>query len=116
MQSAYQEKRQNTRLSVAVPLRYQIRGTQKFGNTLTKNISSGGLGFLADRFIKPQTHLMLDVNLLTKNINSIANVKWAGYLSHSDKYQIGLEFIGIEPGDRNYISDYIDLSLHKQAI
>lgn len=114
MQSLYEEKRQNIRLNLGLPLRYQIRGSQEFGNTITKNISDGGLSFIVDRFIKPQTHIMLDVNILSRNISSLGTVRWAGNLPHSDRYQLGLEFIGLVPGDKKYISDYIKMRSHQE--
>jgi c-di-GMP-binding flagellar brake protein YcgR len=109
MQFLYQEKRQDTRTGLSVPIRYQIRGTQEFGSTITKNISSGGLSFTLDKFIKPQTNIIIDINLLSRNINSIAAVRWAGNLPHSNKYQLGLEFIEIATADKLYISDYVGL-------
>ena len=108
MQTLFQEKRRNSRLNISIPLHYQVRGTREFGNTLTRDISSGGLSFIADRFIKPQTRVVLDVNMPIGSINTIGMVKWTGALSCFDKYQVGLEFIEINPKDKIFISDYID--------
>jgi len=113
MQSVSDEKRQNNRLRLAVPLRYQLRGKQVFGNTITKNISTCGVSFVSDKFIKPQTYLALEFNLLSRNISSVATVRWAGVLPHSDKYQVGLEFAEIGSEDKNYLSDFIDMRFHK---
>lgn len=113
MQSIYEEKRQYPRINLSVPIHYQIRGSQEFGNTLTKNISSGGLSFVIDRFIKPQTRIQLNVNILSRNISSPGTVRWAGNLSHCDKYQIGVEFLEIASQDKNYLSDYIDMRSYK---
>lgn len=115
MQFGYEEKRRCSRLNLSLPLHYQIRGSQEFGNTVTKNISTGGVSFIIDRFIKPQTRIILDINILSKNINSIGIVRWAGNLPHSDKYQVGLEFVGITPTNKNYISDYIDMHFLKEG-
>ena len=113
MQIINEEKRQNARLNIAAPLRYQIMGSQDFGNTVTKNISKGGVSFMVDKFIRPQTRLTVDFNILSRNINSIGSVRWAGVIPHSDKYQVGLEFIGITPEHKNYIADYIDMRSYK---
>ena len=113
MQIINKEKRQNIRFNISTPLRYQIRGSQDFGNTVTKNISKGGASFVVDKFIRPQTRLAVDFSILSRNINSIGSVRWAGVIPHSDKYQVGLEFIGIDPKDKNYIVDYLDMRLHK---
>lgn len=113
MQYTYEEKRQHPRINLAVCLRYQIRGSQEFGNTLTKNISIGGLSFIVDKFIKPQTRMLLDVNILSRTISALGTVRWAGNLPHSDKYQIGLEFSEMTPDNKNYISDFINMRSYK---
>ena len=114
MQTLYEEKRKDSRLNISMPLRYQIRGTQESGNAVTKNLGPGGLSFIVEKFIKPETHIALDVNVFSKNINSIGTVRWAGSLPHSDRYQLGLEFVGLTLQDKKFISDYIKLRSHQE--
>ena len=109
MQYIEKEKRQHIRFPVAAALRYQIRGVQEFGSALTKNISRGGVSFIVDRFIKPDTHILLNFNILSRNISSVATVRWAENLPHSDRYQLGLEFEGLAAEDKTYISDYVNM-------
>ena len=112
----YEEKRRNYRVGVALPVSYQVRGEQKFGHTLTRNLSASGVSFLADDFIKPNTHLALDINILKKSISMLGTVRWSSALPHVDKYQVGLEFMEVAPQDRNFISDYILMRMREQAI
>ena len=116
MQIFNPEKRREIRLNLSAPVRYQIRGSQVFGNTVTRNISRGGTCFIADRFIKPETRLSVDVNILARSINSIGTVRWAEAIAHSDKYRLGVEFTILSPQDKNYLSDYLDMRIPKESM
>ena len=48
---------------------------------------------------------------LSKIINPVGRVVWSQSLSHSDRYQMGIEFIEINPQDKNYLSDYINMRI-----
>jgi c-di-GMP-binding flagellar brake protein YcgR len=103
------EKRKFPRLESDLRLRYQIRGTPQFGNAIAKDISVGGLRFAVGNYIRPLTDIMLEINMLSRVINPIGRVRWTQALPHSNRYQVGLEFIEIEPVSKNYLSDYINL-------
>lgn len=103
------EKRKFYRFPLNTPLHYKIRGAAEFGSSVTKDISVGGLRFVVDKYISPSTYLMLEFNLLSKIINPIGRVKWLQPLPHSNRYQMGLEFIELEPESKNFLSDYINL-------
>lgn len=103
------EKRKFPRLVSDLLLRYQVRGTPQFGNAITKDISVGGVRFAVESYIKPLTDIMLEINILSRTVNPIARVRWTQPLAHSNRYQVGLEFIEIEPMSKNYLSDYLTL-------
>ena len=100
--------RKYPRLSLAVPLRYKIRGQTQFGSSVTRDISTGGVRFTSESYIKPATDISLEIGILSKVINSIGKVKWSQSLPHSNRYQIGLEFIELETLNKNFLSDYIN--------
>ena len=100
--------RKYPRLNSYLPLRYKIRGRSEFGSSLTRDISISGMRFTTQDYIKPTTDISVEINLLSKIISSIGRVKWSQSLPHSNRYQIGLEFIEIEPGNRFFLSDYIN--------
>ena len=116
MRMQFEEKRRSVRLDVSLPLRYEVRGEQKFGNTLTRNLSATGASFLVDGFIKPNSHLALDINILKRSISAIGTVKWSSALPRFDKYQVGLEFMEITPKDKTFISDYVLSHMRSKAI
>jgi hypothetical protein len=108
-----ENKRRFPRIRIQTPVRYQIRGRPEFTNTIADNISVGGLSFVNTDFIGPSTNLNLEINILFRILNPTARVSWAQPLLHSDRYKLGIEFIELEPVQKNYLSDYIDMQMGK---
>jgi hypothetical protein len=108
-----EEKRRFTRVKLANALRLQIRGRTGCDNAVSENISEGGLAFVNDRFIPRSTPLMLEFNLLSRYLSPIARVSWASPVPHSDKYHLGVEFMEVEPGEKSFLSDYVNMQLNQ---
>lgn len=92
-------------------MHYQIRGTPEFNNTVSDNISLGGIGFINDRFIAPKTLVMLEINVLSRVLRPVGKIAWASSLPRSNKYRIGTEFLELDPKERNYLTDYVDMQM-----
>jgi hypothetical protein len=103
------EKRRFPRVILSTPCSFKIRGTPEFGNGLTKDISATGLRFVSDKYLKPSTDVAVEINVLHRAINPIGRIKWSQPLSHSNRYQMGLEFVELDTESKNYLSDYISL-------
>jgi len=102
-----EEKRRFRRIEFHTPVRYQIRGEAGFDNTISDNISEGGLAFDSSRFIVPATALMLEIGLLCRMLYPIARVSWCQPLPHSDKNRLGVEFIEFDPSEKDFLSQYL---------
>jgi len=109
MAPGLQEKRRFPRIKLNTPLRYQTRGISEYNNTLCEDISLGGIRFINDKFIRPDASLDLEINVLNRALNPIGRVAWSQPVAHSDRYQVGVEFLEFEPKERNYLSDYIGM-------
>ena len=107
------EKRQFPRINLNVPLCCRVLGKKEIDNTVSSNISLGGLGFTNNRFIAPNTTVNLEINLLSKVINTTARIAQISGLAHCDKFRLGAEFTGLEPRQQRFISDYIDMRMDK---
>lgn len=103
------EKRTFPRITLHTPLRYQIRGTADFNNTVSDDISLNGLGIINDRFISPQTYVMLEISVLSRILRPMGKIAWASPLPHSDRYKLGIEFLRLEPKEKSYLQDFIDM-------
>ena len=111
MKLASEEKRQFPRIKFKVPVRYQIRGKSDYDNSLTDNISLGGLSFTNDRFISPSTNLTLELRILAQLFTPLAKVSWISPLAHSNRYRLGVEFLDVPLQKKEYLSDFINMQL-----
>jgi hypothetical protein len=109
MPGELKEKRASPRIKCSRAIRYQIRGTPEFNNVTSDNLSVMGVGFLNNKFIAPQTLLMLEINILSRILNPVGRVAWSAPLLHSDRYGLGVEFLELDPQQKRYLSDYINL-------
>jgi hypothetical protein len=113
MAAGLEDKRRFPRIELKVPLRYQIRGSPEYNNSISDGISLGGISFINNKFIAPLTNLMLEINVLSRALNPIGRVAWSSPLAHSDRYRLGIEFIELGASEKNYLSDYIDMQMGK---
>jgi len=108
------EKRETQRIEVSVPLQYkELHGnTYLTRGTLTKNLSEGGVRFVADRFIGLACHLMLEMQLpsMTKSIKAISKPAWVKKSRFGSDYEIGGQFLALTSEDTALLSDYIKTS------
>ena len=88
-----EDKRSSPRVTFRTPLRYQVRGTPELKETISENISAGGIGFINSGFIVPQTLVMLEISVLSRVLRSVGRIAWASSVSHSEKYRLGVEFV-----------------------
>ncbi|MFA5320389.1 MAG: PilZ domain-containing protein [Candidatus Omnitrophota bacterium] len=104
----HNNKRTSRRYDLELPLKYYVRGNQSFSSTVASdNISAGGIGFTGRCFIPPSTNLMLELMVAKKSISSIGKVAWVNVSSRSNKYKLGVEFLEMNPMDREYLKKYL---------
>ncbi len=104
-----EEKRRFRRIELHTPVRYQVRGNTEFDNTVTENISEGGLAFSVLKFIPPATPVMLELSLLCRTLYPIGKISWCQPLPHSDKNRLGIEFIEFDQTEKTFLSDYVNI-------
>lgn len=80
-------------------------------SALTADLSLSGTRLNADRFFPPGINLSLELNILSRIVNSVGRVVWSQPIVRSDRYQMGIEFVTINPKERSYLSDYINMHL-----
>ena len=107
------EKRRFPRLNAKFPIRYQIKRGGFFASALTDDLSLSGTRLNADRFFPQGLNLNLELNILSKIINPIGRVIWSQPLPRSNRFQMGIEFININPQDKNHLSEYINMHIPK---
>ncbi len=101
------ENRRALRLNFNSRIRYQLRGKPEFDRGVSKDISCGGLRFVNEQFIPTESLLMLEINVLNRIIRPIGKVAWSQALAHSNRNQMGIEFIEFNHTDQKYLFDFI---------
>lgn len=104
-----EEKRRFPRVAFKNSLRYQIRGTKEFSNVVTNDIGGGGVSFIDNRFVAPNTYVNIEINLLSRYINSIGKIVSVNSLPHSDQYRLGVEFLEIERNQKKCLNDFLEM-------
>lgn len=105
-----EEKRQYQRFEVKLPVRYQIMCTENFANTLTCDISAGGLRVLTEEFIAPETKLVLEINFVNSShvINTSGKVIWSQSVPHTDRYESGISFLEMTQNDQEDVLECLN--------
>jgi len=105
----WEEKRRFPRIKLKTPIRYQIRGESEFDYVLSDNIGVGGMSFVTNKFIASATPLMLEINVLSRILRPIGKIAWSTYLAHLHKNQLGIEFVELDPNEKNYLQDFVSM-------
>jgi len=79
----------------------------------TRDVSVGGIRFFSDHFIKPQSVLKTQIafECTKKPINAMATVKWIQSVYEDERYELGVEFIGINNEDIQFLNQYLSKQL-----
>ena len=103
-------KRRAPRIGLRAQMRYQVRGSpSECDNVISHNISAYGVAFNTNKFLAPQTSLMLEIDILSRVLHPIGRVAWCQPVPHSDRNRLGVEFLEIDPLEKNYLEDYIKM-------
>lgn len=91
-----QERREAQRMALSGPIRYQRKGSQRFGNSIGRDISAGGIGFISNEFFPVSTHLIFEVQhpQRAEYIKAVGEIAWISDQPHSDRYYVGARFLG----------------------
>ena len=108
------ESRRSSRINFSGPLRCQIRGLQEITSTISEDLSVSGVKFIAEKFIPPNTPVMLEINLLSKIVRPIAQIVWSMPFPHQDKFHLGAKFLEWDPREKKSLSDFLNMRLNQQ--
>ncbi|MBN2097804.1 MAG: PilZ domain-containing protein [Candidatus Omnitrophica bacterium] len=113
-ETPFQERRRYVRLKTCVEVKYTVIGKPGGIQSLTKNISAGGLCLTTDEKLSTETPLQLELKLpdLKDTIRALGRVVWQKNFESGGKepkiyFDTGIEFTGISDFDRFNINRYI---------
>ena len=90
------ERRIDKRVILPGAIRYQHKGSQKYGNSLGRNISKSGIGFIADEFFPVSTQLVFELHHPRNHdfVKAVGEIVWITNQAHSERYSMGARFLG----------------------
>lgn len=106
------EKRRFPRVKVRIPVRYkEVRdGAESVAvDSLTCDVSAGGLRFTTDKLISKARNLLLELDIpnLIHPVKAVSRVAWVEKTNVDGHYEIGSEFMEITEKDRELIAKFL---------
>lgn len=107
----WKEKRRHTRLTLSLPVNYEVLETDKkeISDTICKDISEGGIKLMLKKFYPPKTKFLLKINLegVNKIIETMAETAWSFNMHLSNMYHSGLCFVNLDTSQQKNLKEYI---------
>ena len=90
-----EEKRIASRISFNSSVRYYPKGMQNYQDTVCKDISKNGLGFISNEFIPKNSKIVFELHTpwRPEPIQKLAEVAWISNQRYSDKFYVGAKFL-----------------------
>ncbi len=91
-----EEKRQTSRISFDSSVRYHQKGAKIYHNTVGKDISNSGIGFISNEFIPKHSELVFEIHpqWRPEPIQTLAEVVWISNHPYSERFNVGAKFLG----------------------
>ncbi|MCX5693027.1 MAG: PilZ domain-containing protein [Candidatus Omnitrophica bacterium] len=90
------DKRIVPRILFNLPVRYRQKGTAGYSDTVGKDISNSGIGFISNEFIPKNSHLVFELHSpwQIEPIQALAEVVWVSNQPCSERFEVGAKFLG----------------------
>ena len=104
------ERRFSPRHRAYLPVHLQPRDTLKTVDTLTKDISRGGLRCLSPAPFPVASEVRVELVLSAGQapLTVIGNTKWFRTLPYSDMFEVGMSFVELPEETERRLSTYLD--------
>lgn len=114
----FPERRQFVRVNMTMSVQYRgIRqASDSIINTISRDISTGGIRLLVNEFISVFTRLVLEIAVPStpKPVKAVSKVAWIQKRPYGEQYEVGVEFMDMPEEDRRDIFDFVEKSIPKQ--
>jgi len=89
-----EDRRIASRVLFSSPVRYRQKGTNGYNDTVGKDISNSGLGFISNEFIPKNSHLVFELHSpwQSEPIQTLAEVVWVSNQPYSERFEVGARF------------------------
>jgi len=103
------ERRKFPRVDFRKPISFELPNSSVAGGCLGRDVSEGGLRINFEYFVKPDTIMNVEFRLAPgQGVMTLeGRVAWAHQVPSSDRYQLGIEFIGENEDNQKSIRKYV---------
>ena len=103
------ERRRFIRIPENSQISYEVLPDIKVKDFLTKDLGQGGIRFFVHDFIRHNNILKIRLTLAktTFSFEALVRVIWIREDAHSERYEVGVEFINIPRQATEHLIDYI---------
>ncbi len=90
-----EEKRFASRILINSSVRYHQKGAQIYNNTVGKDISNSGIGFVSNEFFPKHSQLVFEIHppWQPEPIQTLAEIVWVSNQPHSERFNVGAKFL-----------------------
>ena len=103
------ENRKSPRARISFPLKCEVSEKTSYFNSVSKDLSNGGVRVLSEQFIAPGDTVSLNINLIEKMISARAKVVWCNESEYGQRYLFGAEFVDMSEDDKNTLRSFLSL-------
>ena len=103
------ERRRFVRIPEDSTLSYKVMSEAKTEDFFTRNISQGGISFFVHKFIPKNSNLKIKLQLkkIPFYFEAMVKLVWIRKVAHSERYEIGVEFISMPEKATELLIAYI---------
>jgi c-di-GMP-binding flagellar brake protein YcgR len=105
------EQRRFQRVNARVPVQFKDiqRPIETYSGTLTKDLSEGGVRFIASEFLSVFTRLLVEISVpsFSRPIKAISKVAWIQKQPRGMQYNVGLHFLDMTEEDKKHLGSFI---------
>lgn len=103
------ERRRFKRIPEHLGISYKVLPASGVKRSITKDISTIGICFLAHEFIVQGAFLEVKLSMGRQMyaFDAVAQVAWIREQPFSGKYEVGIQFVEISPDDAQRLNEYI---------
>ncbi|MBD3246644.1 MAG: hypothetical protein GF333_06485 [Candidatus Omnitrophica bacterium] len=102
------EKRSFPRVNVSFPLECRPLPDRKYFYTVSKDLSSGGVRIVSNKFMPKDHPVKVDINLIDRVVSVKARVAWCNKDRFGDRYHAGLQFVDMNENRAKDLSCFLN--------
>ena len=109
-----EDQRRYKRVESVLPVQFKnLRKTaDAASDTVSHNLSEGGVCFMTKEFISLACRLVVEINLptLPKPIKAISKIAWIRKIPTNNQYMLGNQFLEMTKEDKAHVMNFINNS------